>query len=127
MVKFSLKLYASNAASADAIASVIIPQSSQLVGVAWDLATTVSGAAGGGATWQLSTQSTGQFALNDARGIVDEFSYSSDCITSATNCGGNAQRLIQGWKFNSGEKLYLHLSVKQAFGTTQLNCLVHFA
>ena len=124
MVKTLVKLYSASIATADNIASAIVPQTGLLASVSWSWAGITSGTVGGRTLFQLSLQSTGQFAVNDARNIIDEFSATSDCTTTTVNCGTNKQTNIAGVKVNAGDKIYLHQAVGAAFGTSTINCAI---
>lgn len=124
MVKTLLKLYAANVATADNIASAIIPQTGVITSCSWSFVGATSGTAGARATYQLSIQSTSQFQSNDARNIIDEFAATSDCVTTTISCGTNKNTPIAGVKVNAGDKIYLHVLVGVAFGAAQCNLAI---
>jgi hypothetical protein len=121
MVKLCIKLYAAGIITADNVASAIMPVSAAVIGVNWAWRGVTNGAVGGAQLFQLSSQSTGQFALNDARNILDEFLASADVAVTVDNCGANKFTMLPGIKVAAGDKLYLHSLVLQAFTTSQLN------
>lgn len=126
MVKFAIKMYAGAVATADQIASIIIPQSAQLVGVSWNHTGTVAGAIGSAQWYQLATQSTAQPGLNDSRNIIDEF-VAVGMVGAGFNVGINKDTPVFGIKFAAGDKIYLHTVVWQAFTVSRLNVNLLFA
>jgi hypothetical protein len=126
MVKFAIKMYSGAVATADQVASIIIPQTCQLVGVSWTHSGTVAGAVGSSQWYQLATQSTAQVLLNDSRNIIDEFS-AVGMVAAGFNVGSNSPTVIPGIKFAAGDKIYMHTFVWQAFTVSRLSVNLLFA
>ena len=128
MVKSAIKLYSGGIATADNVASAIVPVSAKIVSVSWSFYGTTTGTLGMAGLYQLSVQSTGQFLTNDCRNIIDEFAAFSDCLTSGAACGTNKYSSIAGWSIKAGDKVYLHFYASgQAPGSARVNCLVNLA
>ena len=121
MSKPCIKLYATGTATADSVASIIVPQSGKVVALDWS-GTHITAAASGGATiFQLSQQSTSQFALNDARGIVGEFVCGSPSAAVVAGADNKYTSISGGIEVKAGDKLYLHRQAITAFGTLAVN------
>ena len=129
MVKTFLKLYATGVTTADAVASLIVPYSGRIVCINWSWFATTTGAVGGGQTFQLSAQSTGQFATSDVRNVLDELCATSDCVTTGIACGGNKYSMLAGYAVKAGDKIYLHRTIvsQVAFGGCLINVNMHLA
>lgn len=110
MLKVNLKLYASGTATADNVASSIVPYTGRIVLISWALDGIATGVVGFSQMFQVSMQSTGQFATNDARNIIDECVIGGDgAITAANNniCV-NKTTMVEGWSVKAGDRIYLH-------------------
>jgi len=97
------KMYASGTSSADAVATLNVPVNGKLVLV--NGCVRIAGSTTPGCLFQLSQQSTSQFASNDVRGIIAEIGNTSD----TTNLNDvNAVTPTPGIPVEAGQKLYLH-------------------
>lgn len=105
----TIKLYAAGVTTSDNVASFIVPQSGRIVALGWACYSAAT-AIGQGITWQVSQQSTGQFATNDARGIIGEL-VGANQFASATS--GNIEAWhktepVAGISVKAGDRIYLH-------------------
>jgi len=73
----AIKMFASGVASADAVAQVTIPMAGKIIAISFVLLTTKTASSVSDVLYQLSTQSTAQFSINDARNIVAEIGTAS--------------------------------------------------
>jgi len=126
MVKISIKLYASGTGTADAVASFIVPLSGAIIQVNWALYATISGGGGTITFFQLSAQSTAQFALSDVRGIIDECAIVGSAATGLP-AWENKVSILPGVRFNAGDKVYLHRLSVLAPATLVANVNINFA
>jgi len=128
MQKSLIKLYAAGATTSDSVASAIVPIACAAVLISWSFTGITTGTVGASIMFQLAAQSTGQFATNDARNIVDECSFTSDCVTTGVACGTNKVSQISGFRFAAGDKIYLHRFVLVAgFNPCNANVVIQFA
>lgn len=115
-IMVSVKLYASGTSVADNVANFIAPISGRLVLVSGTVR--VTGSSTPCVIWQLSLQSTSQFATNDVRNVLAEIEQSSD----GTNYGTSVVALpIPGLPITAGEKVYLHRSATGTVGNSTAN------
>lgn len=126
-IKSQIKLYATGVTTADNVASAIVPINGYIVGISWTNVFSTSGTIGGAATAQLSLQSTGQFATNDCRNVLDECSLTSNAVATGVYDGNNKYTSLAGCKINAGDKIYLHRSSTQAFTSALINVVVTVA
>lgn len=110
------KMYASGTTSADAIATLNVPVNGKLV--LCNAVVRVAGSATPGVLFQVSLQSTSQFASNDVRGILAEIGNTSD----TTNLNDvNAVVPTPGIPVEAGQKIYLHRLVTGTVSTGIIN------
>jgi len=117
MLKLCRKLYASGTASADNVATTIVPQKLKLVGITWCINSIAAGAVGSSTWFQLSTMSTSSWTNNDVSGIIAEFMAGSDKAVNI-NTNVNLFQPIPGLDFNAGEVIRLHRYALVAAGTS---------
>lgn len=126
-----IQMYANVTATADAVASIDIPEDGQITGVDWDIHST--GASGSfvdddSMEVQLSFLATNQFATNDARGTVSTISMGMGTLTTSGNVGGmHGQKHVAfdpGIEVSGGERLHLH-SKEGGTADCQVRCMIH--
>jgi len=100
----AIKVYASGTTSADSVASFVVPVSGKLVLVTGAL--NVAGSTLPVATFQLASQSTSQWATNDARNIIAETTIAADSTSQIASA--NIGIPLPGVSVKAGDKLYLH-------------------
>lgn len=117
----SIKLYATGTTTADNVASVICPTTGRLVAV--NGVVRVIGSATPDVLFQVSAQSTGQFATNDCRNVIAEFGVGSDATYYNSN---TVSAVLPGYPVKAGDKLYLHRSVTGTVtgSTANLTCWI---
>ena len=104
-VRALIGFYASGTATADSIATAIIPLSGRIVCVEW-VARGTTAAGGGSNEFQLSLQSTGQFTTNDVRNVLSNFIAASS--VASLEQGFNTQTMFPGVQIAAGDRLYIH-------------------
>lgn len=113
----AIKVYASGTTTADSVASFVVPVSGKLV-----LVTGAINVAGGTLpviTFQLATQSTSQWATNDARNVLAEATLASDSTTQIGSA--NIGIPLPGISLKAGDKVYLHRLITGTVSASLIN------
>jgi len=113
----AIKIYASGTTSADSVASFVVPVSGKLVLVTG--AINCAGSTLPVVTFQLASQSTSQWATNDARNILCEATVASDSTAQITSA--NVAIPLPGVSVKAGDKIYLHRLVTGTVTGSLLN------
>lgn len=124
-----IQMYANTIVSADAIASVDIPEDGAIVAVDWSLIKAST------ATWvdddsmlvQLSFISTSQFTTNDARGSISVCGMSIGTLTTSGNAPVVAQKFCafpEDLDVSGGERIYLH-ALEAGAASADIHCHIH--
>jgi hypothetical protein len=113
----AIKVYATGTTSADSVASFVVPVSGKLVLVTG--AVNVAGSTLPVVTFQLSSQSTSQWATNDARNILAETTLASDSTSQIAS--SNIGIPLPGHPVKAGDKIYLHRLVTGTVSSSLAN------
>jgi hypothetical protein len=129
--KLAIKMYAAGVATADNVANVIIPMVSKIIGITYNINATKTTSVVSDVLFQLSVQSTSQFAVNDARNILLEVGLASISDISTNTAGGAGvncgQALFPGIPVGPMDRLYLHRLSVTNFTTCLCNLNIHLA
>jgi hypothetical protein len=100
----AIKIYATGTSSTDSIASFIVPVSGRIVLVTGTI--NLAGTVLPTVNFQIASQSTSQWALNDTRNIIAEANLSADSTSQIASA--NIGIPIPGVAVKAGDKIYVH-------------------
>lgn len=113
----AIKAYATGTTSADSVCSFIVPVSGRLVLITGTI--NLAGTALPTVNFQISVQSTSQWALNDARNILAEANLATDSTSQIANA--NVGIPLPGYSLKAGDKIYVHRLVSGTVTSTICN------
>ena len=105
MVKHILSLYSAGTTTADAVASLVVPRSGRVTAISFGVYQLQGGGGGGEFSFELSAQSTSQFAVSEAQGrlgVCKSGTYISGAVSS------NVILQTGGIPVEAGQRIYLH-------------------
>jgi len=100
----AIKAYATGTNTADSICSFIVPVSGRLVLVTGTI--NLAGTTLPTVNFQIATQSTSQWATNDARNILCEANLATDSTSQIASA--NVGIPLPGFSVKAGDKIYVH-------------------
>lgn len=112
----------------DALAMIDIPQDGFLIGIDWDLNTTLD-AANERTECELSFIATNQLTANDVRGRLSSVSVQTELLTSVGLQAYSVQKWLGSFDIAvaGGERLFLHaLSTTGVAGRVRCNLFIDF-
>lgn len=123
-----IQMYDSSGSTADAVASIDIPQNGRILGLDWSMRAEGMAADADLAQYDLSFVSTNQRTTNDARGTISSCMVGISAATAASIAGTFANKFVDlkdGIGVSAGERLYLHLDTT-ANTTSTVVLIVYF-
>jgi hypothetical protein len=128
MSKYISKVYATGTASADAILAFIVPKAGRLIGMQYSVRATVAAAATENVQFEVSLQSTSQFAVSDINNAILGYFGTGTPTATAGNINF-ATGVLGGFDVpvEAATKIYVHRSTTAAFSAATVNLLFFFA
>ncbi len=123
-----IQMFDAGSSTADAVASIDIPQNGKIVGIDWSVRGEGFAADADLVEYDLSFVSTNQRTTNDARGTISSIMLGVSAATAAALVATYANKYVDlkdGISVSAGERLYLHLSASTN-ATASVICMVHF-
>jgi len=116
------QLAASATASLDAAVNLAIARRGVIRAVQWSVIPVSAQASGDYVRVELSVASVGQFATNDAQGVISGVGVGFFIVTSGSSPGCNECHLCQ-CDVEAGQKLYLNIN-ENGGGTWAIRCII---